>query len=404
MNEMDATTSTSKRQPRPAVIRAFAAAAALVIVVLSPISCAAPTAVTPPGTNASSPSSSPSPSASVSGLAAVQAVIQKASVEQQQAFAQNDPTVMRDTATAAYYAQLVRLDARLRAAGLTAIQPVSITFDQASVQASAAQVTTTETWSATLADGTTTNDTTVNLYTLVLTGGTWLISSDVQPSTNVPPGATPGGMPTTVGTTSRNWSGYVATGGTFTAVSGTWTVPTVSATAPAAGADATWVGIGGATSADLIQAGTEAVVSKGTVQYGAWIETLPQPSQPVQLTVNAGDTVSVSITQESSGTWRITITNATTGGTYNTTVPYASSLSSAEWIQEAPSTGKGVVLLDRFGTVRFTNASTVLNGGKVTAAAAGAKGVTMVNNKSGVTLATPSPLGTDGASFTVLRG
>jgi hypothetical protein len=45
-----------------------------------------------------------------------------------------------------------------------------------------------------------------------------------------------------------------------------------------------------------------------------------------------------------------------------------------------------------------------LNGQTVTAAAAAAKAVTMVNNKSGVTLATPSPLGTDGASFTVTRG
>jgi hypothetical protein len=379
---------------------AFKGATRLTIAALLAMSCQSPNGANPSGTN----TSSASPSASPSGVAEVQAVIERASVEQQQALAQNDPTLMRDTATAAYYAQLVRLDARLRAAGVTAIQPISIAFDQASVQGGAAQVTTTETWGATLADGTTSNDTTVNLYTLVLTGSTWLISSDVQPSTNVPPGATPGGTPTTVGATSRNWSGYVATGGTFTAVSGTWTVPTVSVTAPAMGADATWVGIGGATSADLIQAGTEAVVSKGTVQYVAWIETLPQPSQPVQLTVNAGDTVSVSITQESSGMWRIVITNATTGGAYSTTVAYASSTSSAEWVQEAPSTGKGVVLLDRFGTVRFTNATAALNGQTVTAAAAAAKAVTMVNNKSGVTLATPSPLGTDGASFTVTRG
>ena len=368
-------------------------------------SCAAPSAAVPSGSTTSpTASSSPSPSATLSEIAAVEAVIQRASDEQQRAFAQNDPLLMQDTATPAYYAQLVRLDARLRAGGLTAIQPISITFDQASVQGSAAQVTTTETWGATLADGTTTTDTTINLYTLVLAAGTWLIGSDIQPSTNVPPGTSPGGMPTTVGATSRNWSGYVATGGTFTAVSGTWTVPTVSATAPVTGADATWVGIGGATSADLIQAGTEAVVNKGTVQYGAWIETLPQPSQPISLLVNAGDTVSVSIAQESSGTWRITVTNTTTGGTYNTTVPYASSTSSAEWIQEAPSTGKGVVLLDRFGTVRFTNASTVVNGKTVTAAAASAKAVTMVNNKTGVTLATPSSLGTDGASFSVTRG
>jgi hypothetical protein len=48
-----------------------------------------------------------------------------------------------------------------------------------------------------------------------------------------------------------------------------------------------------------------------------------------------------------------------------------------------------VVLLDRFGTVRFTNASAVKDGQAVTPSAAGALAVTMVNNKTGVTLATP---------------
>jgi hypothetical protein len=85
-------------------------------------------------------------------------------------------------------------------------------------------------------------------------------------------------------------------------------------------------------------------------------------------------------------------------------VSYASSASSAEWIQEAPSTGKGVVILDQFRSVNFTNASTVMNGAPVTPATAGATAVTMVNRKTGVVLATPSALGADGASFSVARG
>jgi hypothetical protein len=170
-------------------------------------------------------------------------------------------------------------------------------------------------------------------------------------------------------------------------------------------ADATWVGIGGATTTDLVQAGTQATVDNGVVQYSAWVETLPQPSRNVSLAVNAGDTVTVSLTQQTPGVWNITIRNATSGGVYNGTVTYASSTSSAEWIEEAPTAGKGgVVLLDRFGTVRFTNASAVKDGQAVTPSAAGALAVTMVNNKTGVTLATPSALGSDGASFTVKRG
>jgi hypothetical protein len=189
-------------------------------------------------------------------------------------------------------------------------------------------------------------------------------------------------------------------GALFTAVRGTWTVPTVSATGT--GVDATWAGIGGAKTTDLIQAGTQAVVDNGVVQYSAWIETLPQASQTVPLTVNAGDTITVSITEQSSNVWNISIVDATSGGTCSGTVTYASSGSSAEWIEEAPSSGRGVVLLDRFGTVQFTNASAVDNQQTVTAAAAGATPVTMING-SGVQLAAPSAFGAGGASFSVTR-
>ncbi|HEY4867106.1 MAG TPA: G1 family glutamic endopeptidase [Candidatus Dormibacteraeota bacterium] len=355
------------------------------------------------------------------GSAAVRALIQKANQEQQQAFAEDKPTLMRDTATAAYYAELVKLDTALRSSGVTAIQLRSATFDQVVLQGNTAQSTTTETWQATYANGSNAAETSVNNYSLVLTSAAWKISGDTQPNTNVPPsstspssapipsaspssapapGTSPGSAPTTVGATSRNWSGYVASGATFTAVSGTWTVPTVSATGT--GVDATWAGIGGATTTDLIQAGTQATVDNGVVQYSAWIETLPQASQTVPLTVNSGDTLTVSITEQSSNVWNISIVDATSGGKYSGTVTYASSGSSAEWIEEAPSSGRGVVLLDRFGTVQFTNASAVANQQTVTAAAAGAKPITMING-SGVQLAAPSALGTGGASFSVTR-
>jgi hypothetical protein len=178
----------------------------------------------------------------------------------------------------------------------------------------------------------------------------------------------------------------------------------VTATGTKPAAEATWVGIGGATTTDLVQAGTQSTVQNGLVQYSAWIETLPQASQNVPLTVSAGDTVTVSLTQQLPGTWNIAIRNTTTGGSYSGAVTYASSVSSAEWIEEAPSVGRGVVTLDQFGAVHFTNASTVKDGQTVTAAAAASLPVTMVNTKTGVQLATPSALGTDGASFSVTRG
>src|SRR4051812_44346743 len=65
---------------------------------------------------------------------------------------------------------------------------------------------------------------------------------------------------------SLNWSGYVAGGSDYTAISGSWVVPQVSG--GTLSADATWVGIGGTASRNLIQAGTQAIVDyDGTVVY-----------------------------------------------------------------------------------------------------------------------------------------
>ena len=363
------------------------------------------------GQSGSSPSLTPSPA--TNSAAAVKAVIQKANQEQQQAFAQDNPTLMRDTATAAYYAQLVNTDTTLRNSGVTAIKLQSETFGQVMVQSSSAQATTTETWQATLTGGSTQVETSGNIYQLVLASDSWKVKSDTLPHTNIPPsGSSPGATPTpnpspgssrgTVGSTSRNWSGYVATGSGFSGVRGTWTVPTVTANASGSGVDATWVGIGGASTTDLIQAGTQAVVDSGVVQYSAWIETLPQASQNVPVTVNAGDSITVSITAQSSNVWSISILDSTSGGTYTGTVSYTSSESSVEWIEEAPTSGRTVVKLDQFGTIQFTNGSAVENGQTVTIAQAGATPVTMTNS-AGVQLALPSGLGAGGSSFSVTR-
>src|SRR5205823_10341559 len=138
----------------------------------------------------------------------------------------------------------------------------------------------------------------------------------------------------------HNWSGYAATGGTYTAVSGSWSVPQFSPDGPA-GIDAAWVGIGGVRSRDLIQAGTQQTVSgSGRTQYEAWIEMLPRSSRPVPLQVHPGDSITVSINEESTDQWLIHFTNNTTGQTYDTTQTYTSSHSSAEWVEEAPSAGR----------------------------------------------------------------
>src|SRR6185436_11391170 len=145
------------------------------------------------------------------------------------------------------------------------------------------------------------------------------------------------------------WSGYAATDGGYTGVRATWILPEPSLRSPP-GMDAAWVGIGGMKTRDLIQAGTQRIVlGNGATQQEAWVELLPGASETVPLTLGSGDTVRVSIEQQGSGRWLIVITNVTSGQTYQVTKRYASSLSSVEWIEEAPSSARGRTLpLDNF--------------------------------------------------------
>jgi peptidase A4-like protein len=347
-------------------------------------------------------------STDTAAVAAVKDVVARANQAQAQAYARNDPSLMRATATDSYYQELVQTNRGLQSSGARSIELVSLDWVDVTIDGATANAVTNETWRTTYSDGSTEESTDRNEYTLVLQSGTWKISEDVQPTTRVinpttgtAPGVTQPGTPATVTSSSSNWSGYVADGGTFTSVTATWTVPTVAATAP--GADATWVGIGGLTSRDLIQAGTQAMVDgTGTVAYSSWIEMLPQSSRPVPLSVSAGDSVTVTITQQSGYDWLIAMKNNTTGGNYSITVQYSSSNSSAEWVQEAPSIGRGLASLDQFGTVGFSGASAVRDGTTMSASALGAKAITMINGQ-GQALAQPSTIASDGKSFTISR-
>ncbi len=344
---------------------------------------------------------------------AIKQVIQQANQEQEQALAQNDPSLMQDTATQTYYDELLQEMRSLQEGNVTSIHLDNlewgpITLDSAHV----AHATTTETWTTNFGNGGSLQQSDVNIYTLVLQSGTWTIQSDQYPdsrSLQSPTGPTgqpgtpaPNPTPAIGSEASENWAGYIASGGSFTAVSGTWTVPNVDASA-ADGADATWIGIGGVTSTDLIQAGTDAIVQNGQVTYAALLETLPESSQTVPLTINPGDTVSVSITQQSQGSWQIVIRDDTTSQSYQTTEQYQSQLSSAEWIEESPSTGRQLLLpLDSFGSITFTDCTAVQDGESRTIGQMNVESVTLQTSR-GQPLVTTSELGSDGASFTVTR-
>lgn len=353
----------------------------------------------------------PAAATSDAAVSAVKGVIDRANHAQQKAFATGEVSLMRDTATAAYYDELTRINTELARGGVTGFTLVATEWGDVTISGPTATATAYETWRTTYGDGSQDQRTGRNDYRLVLDGGAWKIQADVQPSAR---GVTLGSgtapapprpdtttiTPARTSDTSSNWSGYVASGGTFTSVTGTWTVPQVATTTT--GADATWVGIGGVSGTDLIQAGTQATVAGGTVTYEAWIEMLPDSSHTVSLAVAPGDSVTVTITEQPGGRWLIAMANNTTKASYQRTVSYSSSRSSAEWVQEAPTSSRGIIPLDDFGSVRFTAASAVRDGRALNLGALGASPVTMIN-RAGQAVAQPSTLGADGSSFAVAR-
>jgi Peptidase A4 family len=184
---------------------------------------------------------------------------------------------------------------------------------------------------------------------------------------------------------SNNWFGYnqgsLEQGDKlFNSISGNWTVPTATQhTSGQAEASSDWIGIGGGcvdsgctvTDSTLIQTGTEQDVSStGAPSYSAWYELVPAPSLTISsITVHPGDQMHASISQVASGAdvWDITITDMSTGQSYSTTVPYSSTMSTAEWIEETPleiGTNAGFAALPNLTNPAFSSGT--VNGSAVT--------------------------------------
>lgn len=217
--------------------------------------------------------------------------------------------------------------------------------------------------------------------------------------------STPAPDPAPSSFSSTNWAGYFMAGLSYTAVSGSWRATNPTGNGQTTSADATWIGIGGVDTQDLIQVGTTNIVSAGGQVYSAvFYELLPDaPVYPDSIDVNPGDSISATISESSPGRWIISINNATTGQTFTTTVNYTSSHTSAEWIQEDPSYASGgLVPFDYFGSATFTNASAIADGKSYTLATGYADAITLVDS-AGRALATPSVISSDGSGFSVTR-
>src|SRR5581483_466294 len=171
---------------------------------------------------------------------AVKQTIQRSNEAQAGAFNSGDPSVMKRYATDSFYQELLKTNQDLAASGVTRIEIVSTEWGDIAVDGASARATTFETWRSTFRDGSSDESTARNDYALVSQDGAWKIDADDQPGAALRP-QTDTGAPAaaTRSSTSSNWPGYAARGGSFTSVTGTWTVPTVTATT--SGADATWV-------------------------------------------------------------------------------------------------------------------------------------------------------------------
>jgi hypothetical protein len=176
---------------------------------------------------------------------------------------------------------------------------------------------------------------------------------------------------------SYNWSGYVATGETYTSVIGSWLVPALNCTGDPNAVSSEWVGIDGYNQGDtgnVEQDGSEADCVSGTPTYHAWYEMYGNSGlfggaqDPIAQPVAAGERITATVGVTGSD-WTFEVTDvAEPSGSINwsfmTHVTYAPvpalPQSSAEWIVECTS-GCSSPLAD-FGTVHFTAATAYGNG------------------------------------------
>ena len=155
------------------------------------------------------------------------------------------------------------------------------------------------------------------------------------------------------------------------------------------------------TSSDLIQAGTfDDVSPTGVVTVYAFYELLPAAATFITtMTVSPGDHITATVSEAVTNNWTIAVTDITTGQTYHTTVSYTSSYSSAEWIEEDPTDSGGQLApLDNFGTVTFSDGSTIMNGVSSSIATTNPSTTTLVSH--GAAVAVPSALSGNGFRVT----
>ncbi len=158
---------------------------------------------------------------------------------------------------------------------------------------------------------------------------------------------------------STNWSGYAATGRTFTSVSASWTEPTGTCSGSAK-YSSFWVGLDGYSSSTVEQTGSEVDCSGRTPQYYSWYEMYPAFPVNFSNTVRPGDHFTGSVTFNGGSSYTLVLSDSTQAWshTINASLSGAAN-SSAEVIAEAPccTASGGILPLAHFSPVTFTGAT-----------------------------------------------
>jgi len=196
---------------------------------------------------------------------------------------------------------------------------------------------------------------------LAMAGAPAIAASPFVQTTMIHNGSTPffvshgGGVRNTI-VDSTNWSGYAATGSTYTSVATTFTEPAVKCSSGDQ-YSSFWVGLDGYSSSSVEQTGTEADCDGKTAEYSAWYELYPADPVTYSNVVKPGDVITETVTFSGTDTYTMTIKDATEGWTKTTTKnSKGHARSSAEVIAEAPYSG-GVLPLADFGTVNFSGST-----------------------------------------------
>ena len=171
---------------------------------------------------------------------------------------------------------------------------------------------------------------------------------------------------------STNWAGAVLTGSGYKTVTGTIVVPTPQEPSDSSSgtqyAASAWVGIDGDTcQSAILQTRVDFYIENGQASYDAWYEWFPNYAYNFDgFTVNAGDTIKITVAAKSTSSGTAIINNLSTGQKVSHSFSGESSNlceTDAEWIIEDFSSGTSLVPFADFDTVTFIDASVTTTDG-----------------------------------------